>query len=108
MLPILLQVAAGKAHSLALTAFGDVYAWGKNWYGELGTGNYDVIAAPTKIAEKDGALFVRLCAGDRHSVGLGLRQRPPHLSKKHIERLALVSVSLISIFLCRLSLFPSW
>ena len=42
MLPILLQVAAGKAHSLALTAFGDVYAWGKNWYGELGTGRVDL------------------------------------------------------------------
>ena len=31
------QVACGKAHSLAVTVHGDLYAWGKGWRGELGS-----------------------------------------------------------------------
>ena len=86
-----MKVTAGKAHSMALTVYGDLYAWGKNSYGELGTGTHDTTATPTKVLEKDGAVFLRLTAGDRHSIGIGLRQRPPHLTKKRIEREPLVS-----------------
>merc|ERR1719217_345880 len=32
------RVACGKYHSAALTASGDVYAWGLNDYGQLGLG----------------------------------------------------------------------
>ena len=35
----IVQVAAGKEHSLALTADGHVYAWGYNSYGEVGDGS---------------------------------------------------------------------
>ena len=90
------QVAAGKAHSLALTVYGDVYAWGKNWYGETGIGSHEMTAAPTKIIDK-GPIFLRLAAGDRHSIGLGLKERPPHLSKKCIERKPLVSLKKINV-----------
>lgn len=31
-------IAAGKAHSLACCANGDLYSWGKSWNGETGTG----------------------------------------------------------------------
>ena len=34
-----MQVACGQAHTLALTSEGDVYAWGGNKYGQLGTGS---------------------------------------------------------------------
>jgi alpha-tubulin suppressor-like RCC1 family protein len=37
----IVQVAAGAEHSLALTADGDVYAWGANSYGQLGRGGAD-------------------------------------------------------------------
>ena len=33
------QVACGYAHTLVLTDEGQVYAWGANSYGQLGTGN---------------------------------------------------------------------
>lgn len=44
-----LQVACGYAHTLALTDEGQVYAWGANSYGQLGTGNKSNQALPTLI-----------------------------------------------------------
>lgn len=35
----ILMVAAGAEHSGALTSSGDIYTWGDNWDGQLGTGN---------------------------------------------------------------------
>ena len=32
------QVACGQDHTLALTSDGDLYAWGSNRYGQVGTG----------------------------------------------------------------------
>ena len=32
-------VAAGAKHSLALTSAGVLYAWGDNYYGQIGNGN---------------------------------------------------------------------
>ncbi len=37
--PKAVQVGAGEYFSMALTANGEVYAWGKNCYGQLGRGN---------------------------------------------------------------------
>lgn len=67
------QVAAGLAHSLALTDGGDVYAWGRNDVGQLGLGAAGRGAsAPTlleapEVADGD---VVALCAGARHSAAL--------------------------------------
>jgi alpha-tubulin suppressor-like RCC1 family protein len=36
------SVAAGVSHALALKKDGTVWAWGKNWYGQLGTGHRDI------------------------------------------------------------------
>lgn len=42
------QVAAGESHSLALTTTGQVFAWGENIHGELGTASSPVVT-PTRV-----------------------------------------------------------
>lgn len=44
------QIAVGQDFSLALSASGQVYAWGANDYGELGCGNRTVQQRPTLVA----------------------------------------------------------
>jgi alpha-tubulin suppressor-like RCC1 family protein len=49
-----IAIAAGGDHSLALTSSGAVYAWGYNYYGQLGTGAFggetnDGIASPVPV-----------------------------------------------------------
>ena len=41
------KVIAGSAHSAALTATGEVFVWGRNQYGNLGTGTPDELRHPT-------------------------------------------------------------
>lgn len=49
-----LQVACGYAHTLVLTDEGQIYAWGANSYGQLGTGNKSNQSYPTTvIVDKD-------------------------------------------------------
>ncbi len=43
-------VAAGGYHSLALDQDGNVYTWGKNLYGQLGTGKTNIHLTPVKVA----------------------------------------------------------
>ena len=52
----LIAVAAGEAHSLALTSEGKVYAWGDNFWGDLGN-NSCIPYSPVPVAvETGGAL----------------------------------------------------
>ena len=43
------DMAAGKAHSIALTTMGDVYTWGANHFGQLGQGDTNERIEPTKV-----------------------------------------------------------
>ncbi|XP_069859290.1 RCC1 and BTB domain-containing protein 2 isoform X2 [Dipodomys merriami] len=50
------RVACGYAHTLVLTDEGQVYAWGANSYGQLGTGNKSNQSYPTPVVvEKDSS-----------------------------------------------------
>lgn len=61
-------IAACQAHSLALTADGEVYAWGDNGQGQLGDSGTTVRATPVKST---GLSDVRAIAcGDTHSLAL--------------------------------------
>jgi alpha-tubulin suppressor-like RCC1 family protein len=42
-------VDAGHSHSMAMTSAGEVYAWGRNQYGQLGTGDFVGQALPVLI-----------------------------------------------------------
>ncbi|KAJ7552392.1 hypothetical protein O6H91_06G053900 [Diphasiastrum complanatum] len=43
------QLAAGEAHTLALTASGSLYAWGRGFFGRLGTGKETDELSPVPI-----------------------------------------------------------
>lgn len=43
------MVAAGASHTLALDYFGNVFSWGSNIYGQLGTGNTTSMNSPVKV-----------------------------------------------------------
>ncbi|CAG2117303.1 unnamed protein product, partial [Medioppia subpectinata] len=65
-------VVCGKSHTLALTADGQVFAFGRNQFGQLADRRYGYCPTPTPIAD----LFYRdvmasLSAGKHHSLALG-------------------------------------
>ena len=76
----ILQVAAGGAHSLLLTAAGEVLAFGNNDYGQLGLGDQGdgterlqptaLRTQPTALAEFAGRRVVALSAGGECSAAV--------------------------------------
>ena len=61
-------VAAGVTHSLALTATGEVWAWGLNHVGQLGTGTTVESRAPVRVPGLSGVISV--AAGQFNSLVL--------------------------------------
>lgn len=53
---VVVKVACGYAHTLALTDEGHLYAWGANSYGQLGTGNKSNSSTPLRVAESVGRI----------------------------------------------------
>jgi len=54
------QIAAGGAHSAAVTAQGDLYTWGKGRYGRLGHGDSDDQTRPKLVEALKGVYCVCL------------------------------------------------
>jgi len=50
----IVAVAAGGYHGIALDQDGNVYTWGKNLNGQLGTGKTDIHLTPVKVAGLQG------------------------------------------------------
>ena len=63
------KVAADNLHSLALTDSGEVYSWGHNNNGQLGSGNTADLHSPTKVTVS-GVKFTDIAAGGYHSLAL--------------------------------------
>ena len=69
---MVVQVAAGDNHSLALTAIGELFSWGDSAKGQLGHGGHDFFAVQAanncapRIVRGIGAV-VSLAGGDQHS-----------------------------------------
>jgi alpha-tubulin suppressor-like RCC1 family protein len=61
------QVAAGWSYSMALTASGELYAWGKGNHGQLGHGGKEHLAVPRVVDEIEGEMVGMAC-GDFHSL----------------------------------------
>jgi alpha-tubulin suppressor-like RCC1 family protein len=62
-----IAVAAGSSHGLVLMPTGTVYAFGDNFYGQLGTGN--TTDAPTPVPLQLDSI-VAIAAGQHHSLAL--------------------------------------
>ncbi|XP_023758647.1 ultraviolet-B receptor UVR8 [Lactuca sativa] len=70
-----IAIAAGEAHTLALTADGDVYSWGRGTFGRLGNGSEVDQFFPVKIEfsltdKRDKVKIVGISAGAYHSLAL--------------------------------------
>lgn len=52
------QIAAGEAHCVALSAAGRVFSWGRGKYGQLGHGTYADQHTPKEV----GAVFISCTA----------------------------------------------
>lgn len=65
----IVQVAAGGAHTCALTDQGDVLCWGANGFGRLGDGS--TTSSPTPVAVADlGTGVQAIAAGGEHTCAL--------------------------------------
>jgi alpha-tubulin suppressor-like RCC1 family protein len=63
----LVQVAAGGYHSMALTASGELYAWGTGDRGQLGHGGKESLAVP-RVMDGIGGPVVGMGGGTHHSL----------------------------------------
>ncbi|PHT74252.1 hypothetical protein T459_21529 [Capsicum annuum] len=73
----IIAVAAGEAHTLALTANGDVYSWGRGTFGRLGVGSEADHLYPVRInfglADSNGdkrVKIVGITVGAYHSLAV--------------------------------------
>jgi alpha-tubulin suppressor-like RCC1 family protein len=62
------QIAAGLQHSLALKSDGTLYAWGYNFYGQLGDGTTTQRNVPTLVPSLTGVIAI--AASTHHSVAI--------------------------------------
>ncbi len=63
-------IAAGTAHSLALSSTGVVYAWGYNGSGQLGDGSDESSSTMTAVTFPPGVLISAIACGADHSLAL--------------------------------------
>jgi len=64
-----IRIAVGHYHSLALDEDGIVWAWGQNWYGQLGDGTKTDRVLPKELTGLVGVSA--LSGGHNHSLALG-------------------------------------
>jgi alpha-tubulin suppressor-like RCC1 family protein len=63
-------IAAGRAHSLAVTSTGQVLAWGWNAYGQLGNGTTTNSSTPVAVSLPSGTTVTAVAGGYGHSLAL--------------------------------------
>lgn len=78
-------VAAGLGHSLALCTDKTVYAWGRNTYGQLGTGTTFSSNAPVQLSGL--ANIVAIAAGASHTLALDATGQVWTWGRNHVGQL---------------------
>ncbi|XP_021567716.1 E3 ISG15--protein ligase HERC5 [Carlito syrichta] len=63
----LVQIAAGEAHSMALSMSGNIYSWGNNEFGQLGLGHTENKDSPSLIEKLDNQEVEFLACGGSHT-----------------------------------------
>ena len=66
----IVAIAAGQMHSLALKNDGTIWAWGNNYYGQLGIGVSDSVAHMTPVQAAVTGTVTAIAAGQNHSLAL--------------------------------------
>ena len=64
----IVDIAAGTDHNLALDQQGNLWAWGRNDYGQVGNGT--TIDQPTPVQIMRGHKFKKISAGDTCSAAI--------------------------------------
>ena len=64
----IVDVAGGRNHAIALTAGGNVYAWGSNQYGQLGNGTWQNSSTPVLVSSLTDV--VGIFAGRDHNLAV--------------------------------------
>jgi alpha-tubulin suppressor-like RCC1 family protein len=67
--PHITRLAAGQAHSIVV-ADGQVWAWGNNDYGELGTGFHSLSYRPLRLGLQAKVNIIEVACGAAHSLAL--------------------------------------
>ena len=65
-----LMVATGDSHTLGLKADGSLWAWGYNYYGQLGTTTNFGTPVPNPTPTQVAGTYTRVAAGPDHSLAL--------------------------------------
>lgn len=66
----MIQIHCENCHVLALTADGQVYAWGTNEYGQVGNGRVGEYVTTPYHVKMDNQLFTQIAVGGNHSLAL--------------------------------------
>ncbi|KAF8051523.1 hypothetical protein N665_1712s0006 [Sinapis alba] len=67
----IISIAAGEAHTIALTGDGCVYSWGRGMFGRIGTGRETDELVPARVEFKSPATrIVGIAAGAYHSLAV--------------------------------------
>jgi alpha-tubulin suppressor-like RCC1 family protein len=64
------DISCGFRHSLVLTNSGEVYAWGRNYWGQIGNSCYDDQLIPIKVKGFNSERVVMISCGSSHSMAL--------------------------------------
>ncbi|XP_006111115.2 E3 ISG15--protein ligase HERC5 [Pelodiscus sinensis] len=68
----IVQIACGDHHSMALSKGGELFTWGQNSYGQLGTGKHLSTCEPQLVEELRDIPLAQIAAGGAHSLALSL------------------------------------
>ena len=79
------NISAGKSHSCAVTVYGQVYSWGKGWFGVLGQGDDTLKIAPC-LLETTKNMILKVSCGQMHTTALSLRRGG--MSRRAVEKTA--------------------
>ena len=63
-----MAVSSGGNHTLAIKRDGTLWAWGWNWFGQLGLDDTTDVHVPTRVGGKNDWVAVR--GGFQHTLGL--------------------------------------
>ncbi len=67
------QVSCGSYHTIALTAQGELWAWGWNEHGQLGLGDLITRPQPERLSEFSARNIRKIACGETHSICLSDR-----------------------------------